>query len=192
MKRLTLCAICLAVAVAASAKGILPCMVNRRGLTNEQIDGILAKHPDAELRITAQDWRGMRYQLVRFGNMTNYVEQIGNSNDCARVLLKLHDAAETLTASNSVLVRVAKEWRDASEEWRATADAWRSEYSVATNNLQAALADYYSASNRAARAEARRESVIDWCEEQRDKALLPTTKALWQSFIDKLKEENNK
>ena len=46
--------------------------------------------------------------------------------------------------------------------------------------------DYISASNRAARAEARRVAIVSWAEEQRDKAVLPSTKALWQSIIDKL------
>jgi hypothetical protein len=117
------------------AGGILPCMVQRRGLTNEQIDGILAKHPDAQLRISAQDWRGMRYQLTRFQNMTNYVEEIGNSNDCARVLLRLHDTAEDLSRTNSTLraslshlraslsqaVKDMEAWRDAATEYEADA-----------------------------------------------------------------------
>lgn len=170
----------------ASAKGLLPCMVYRRGLTNEQIDGILEKHPEAQLRITRQDWRGMRYQLFRFHNMTNYVEIIGGSNDCARILLQLHDTAETLTASNSVLDRVAHEWQAASEEWKETAKTWEGQYKVATNDLAAAWASYYSASNRAERAEALHNSVVAWATQQRDRALLPTTKAIWQEIIDKL------
>ena len=112
------------------AGGILPCQVYRRGLTNEQIDGILATHPDAQLRITAQDWRGMQYQLHRFGNMTNYVEQIGNSNDCAKVLLHLHDVGEELKGSNSTLrvsldkaVRDAEAWRETAAEYEADAQA---------------------------------------------------------------------
>ena len=176
----------LAISSTCVAKGILPVMVYRRGVTNEQIDGILAKHPDAQLRITAQDWRGMRYELYRFHNMTNYVELIGGSNDCARVLLQLHEATETLTASNATLARVAGEWQSASEEWQATAEAWQGQYDTATNNLAAALADYTSASNRAERAEAWRDSVVAWAIQQRDKAVLPTTKAIWQEIIDKL------
>ena len=174
------------VAMVASAKGLLPGMVYRRGLTNEQIDGILEKHPDAQLRITAQDWRGLRYQLYRFHNMTNYVEQIGGSNDCARILLRLHDATETLTASNAMLARVAGEWQSASAEWQATANAWRVQDDTATNNLSAAMADYMSASNRAERAESLHNSVVEWATQQRDKALLPTTKAIWQEIIDRL------
>ena len=118
----------IAVALTASAKGLLPCMVYRLGLTNEQIDQILSAHPDAQLRITAQDWRGMSYQLHRFQNMTNYVEEIGNSNDCARVLLRLHDTGEELSRSNSTLrvsvtraVADAKAWKDAAKEYEADA-----------------------------------------------------------------------
>ena len=109
------------------AGGILPCQVYRRGLTNEQIDGILARHPDAQLRITAQDWRGMRYQLTRFHNMTNYVEQIGGSNDCSKVLLRLHDVGEELSKSNSAL-RVSLDMADrAVDEWRETAAQWQAD-----------------------------------------------------------------
>ena len=169
------------IALTASAKGLLPCQVYRRGLTNEQIDKILAVHPDAQLRMTAQDWRAMRYQLFRFDCMTNYVELIGSTQDCARVLLRLHDTAQTLTSSNAVL-------RTAAAEWQQTADAWRTEYAVATNNLQAALADYMSASNRAARAEARHNAVVNWCKKERDKAIMPATKVVWQAIIDKLEE----
>ena len=179
------------VAMVASAKGLLQCMVYRRGLTNEQIDFILERHPDAQLRMTAHDWRSMRYQLCRFDCMTNYVELIGGSNDCARILLQLHDDATTAwsrysTASN-MLVRTQRSLDDATELAQEYADA----YANATNNLRSVMADYMSASNRAVRAEARTASVIAWAEEQRDKAILSTTKAIWQQFIDRLKQEDN-
>ena len=177
------------VALVASAKGLLPSMVYRRGLTNDQIDHILARHPEAELRLTAQDWRGMTYQLHRFANMTNYVELIGNSNDCARVLLQLHDRGETLASSNAVLAKAVAGWKSAADEWQATADEWRAFGIDATNRLAATVADYMSASNRATRAEARTSALVTWAEEQRDKALLPSTKAIWQSFIDRIRQE---
>lgn len=128
MRKWTNFILALAISSTCLAGGILPCQVYRRGLTNEQIDGILAKHPDAQLRISAQDWRGMRYQLTRFQNMTNYVEEIGNSNDCARVLLRLHDTAEDLSRTNSTLraslsqaVKDMEAWRDAATEYEADA-----------------------------------------------------------------------
>ncbi len=67
------------------------------------------------------------------------------------------------------------------------AERYRVAASYATRRLAEVTEDYMSASNRAARAEARTASVIAWAEEQRDKAILPSTKELWQRFIDKLK-----
>lgn len=127
MKKWTNFILVLAISSTCLAGGILPCQVYRRGLTNEQIDGILRKYPDVQLWITAQDWRGMRYQLTRFHNMTNYVEQIGGSNDCSKVLLKLHDVGEELSKSNSAL-RVSLDMADrAVDEWRETAAQWQAE-----------------------------------------------------------------
>ena len=179
----------IAVALTASAKGLLPCMVYRRGLTNEQIDQILSAHPDAQLRITAQDWRGMSYQLYRFANMTNYVEEIGNSNDCARVLLGLHDRAETLSVSNAALVRVVRVVEKARDEATERAQEYATAYADTTNRLAALYIDFTAATNREAIAEAkvaRTEAVKAWLEEQRDKALLPSTKAIYQAIIDRL------
>ena len=181
----------LLVALTASAKGLLPSMVYRRGLTNEQIDKILSAHPDAQLRITAQDWRAMKYQLCRFDCMTNYVELIGGTNDAARLLLSLHDRAETLEGATNALAKIAARVQRERDEAAERAQEYAAAYTSATNSLRAALVDYTSASNRAARAEARHNAVVSWAEEQRDKALLPTTKAIWQSFIDRLKREDD-
>lgn len=183
MKRISLIS-ALVISSTCLAGGILPCQVYRRGLTNEQIDGILARHPDAQLRITAQDWRGMRYQLTRFHNMTNYVEQIGGSNDCSKVLLKLHDVGEELSKSNSAL-RVSLDMADrAVDEWRETAAQWQAE---AETNAASAEVWMEAATNNAARVERvtaaldeRRAEYV----EKRDKAALPTTKAIYQAFID--------
>lgn len=183
MKRISLIS-ALVISSTCLAGGILPCQVYRHGLTNEQIDGILRKYPDVQLWITAQDWRGMRYQLMRFHNMTNYVEQIGNSNDCAKVLLKLHDVGEELSKSNSTL-RVSLDMADrAVDEWRETAAQWQAE---AETNAAAAKVWMEAATNNAARVERvtaaldeRRAEYV----EKRDKAALPTTKAIYQAFID--------
>ena len=126
MKRIILAGIVMA-SLAAAAKGMLPWMVHRRGVTNEQIEKILEKHPNATLRITAQDWRGMCYQLTRFENMTNYVEQIGSTQDCARVLLRLHDAKEELSRTNSALRVEIRGAAQAVEEWKGTANEWKAQ-----------------------------------------------------------------
>ena len=207
MKRLRIVTLCLvaAVALVASGKGVLPCMVYRYGLTNEQIDDILTRHPDAELRITAQDWRGIRYELSRFQCMTNYVNLIGSTQDCARVLLQLHDTAENWRsrhgAVSNLYVRTARELEQAADRAREYADAFTDAtnrltvsiagYTDATNRLAASIADYMSASNRAARAEARHNAIVTWAEEQRDKVISPLTKAIWQAFIDRLRKDDD-
>ena len=147
-------------------KGLLPSQVHRRGLDNWQIDDILAKHPTAVLRISAADWRGMRYQLHRFNNMTNYVEEIGSSNDCAKVLLRLTDATEQLTASNGVLrVMVAE----------ATARADAAEYDAHTlHELQ----------KSAKRTEKNLEKVIKELEKAKKKASSDEEAALYTAIIN--------
>ena len=177
------------IALTASAKGLLPSMVYRRGLTNEQIDQILAAHPDAQLRMTAQDWRAMRYQLFRFDCMTNYVELIGGTNDAARVLLELHDAAETWktrhAAVSNLYARTERELSVAAERAQEYAEA----YAATTNRLAALSLDFMAATNRASIAEAkvaRTETFKAWLVAQRDNARLATTKALYQAIIDRL------
>lgn len=191
-------AILLAATVCA-AKGILPCQVMRRGLTNEQMDFILQRHPDAELRVSAQDWRGMKYQLKRFENMTNYVEQVGGSNDCARLILNLTDDAERLSTSNGFL-RIA--FRDAERRVKTWAEAYDSAtnaFNSATNYIAELQVGYSAATNRAAIAEAaqkiadaraaRLDALREYLVEQRDKAVLPSTKAIYQALIDKIDEK---
>ena len=137
--------------------------------------------------------------------MTNYVNLIGSTQDCARVLLQLHDTAENWRsrhgAVSNLYVRTARELEQAADRAREYADAFTDAtnrlavsiagYTDATNRLAASIADYMSASNRAARAEARHDAIVTWAEEQRDKALLPTTKAIWQAFIDRLRKDDD-
>ena len=71
------------------------------------------------------------------------------------------------------------------------AERYRIAAAEATNRLAQVTADYMSASNRAARAEARTAALVTWATEQRDKAVLSTTKAIWQSFIDRIQQEGD-
>lgn len=191
-------AILLAATVCA-AKGILPCQVMRRGLTNEQIDFILQRHPDAELRVSAQDWRGMKYQLKRFENMTNYVEQVGGSNDCARLILNLTDDAERLSNSNGFLRIAFREAERRVKTWAEAYDSATNAFNSATNYIAELQVGYSAATNRAAIAEAaekvaearaaRLDALREYLVEQRDKAVLPSTKAIYQVLIDKIDEK---
>ena len=192
MKRMLFILLAASAIGAASAKGLLPCMVYRRGLTNEQIDFILERHPDAQLRMTAQDWRSMRYQLCRFDCMTNYVELIGGSNDCARVLLQLHDNATTAWSRYATASNLLEKAQGALDIATERAQEYAEAYAAATNRAASIIADYTSLSNRAAIAEAkveRTELFKAWLVEQRDKALLPTTKAIYQAILDRLEAE---
>lgn len=218
MRRLQIVTLCLVAAsvIVASGKGVLPCMVYRYGLTNEQIDDILTQHPDAQLRITAQDWRGIRYELSRFQCMTNYVNLIGSTQDCARVLLQLHDTAESwrsrhgaisnLYAKASRELDVATEraneyatayasatnaYADLDAQYRQSVGDWGNvlhglveDYNAATNSLAVAEARASLAETKAARLD----RLKTWLIEQRDKAMLSTTKALYQAIIDRLEE----
>ena len=174
---------------AVLAKGILPCMVYRHGLTNEQMDDLLARHPNGTVRVTAQDWRAMRYQLHRFDCMTNYVHLIGSTQDCERVLLYLHDKATELTSATNRLGRIRRELEKERDLAAERAQEYATAYAYSTNRLAALYIDFTAATNREAIAEAkvaRTEAVKAWMEEQRDKAVLPTTKAIYQAIIDKL------
>lgn len=193
-------------ATVCAAKGILPCQVMRRGLTNEQIDFILQKHPDAELRVSAQDWRGMKYQLKRFENMTNYVEQVGGSNDCARLILNLTDDSERLSTSNGFLRIAVRDAERRVKTWAEAYDSATNAFNTATNYIADLQVDLTAATNRAAIAEAaeaiaeakaaaaerraaRLDAFRDYLVEQRDKAVLPSTKAIYQALIDKIDEK---
>lgn len=206
IKRVSVALAIVCVAFACAAKGILPCQVMRRGLTNEQIDRILERHPQAELRITTQDWRGMKYQLERFANMTNYVEQIGGSNDCAKVLLRLTDGIKDFAASNRTLQAVIRQDEARIRSWAEAYDSATNAFNSATNYIAELQVGYISATNRAAIAEAaervaeakaaaaeiraaRLDALREYLVEQRDKAVLPSTKAIYQVLIDKIDEK---
>lgn len=186
-------------ATVCAAKGILPCQVMRRGLTNEQIDFILQRHPDAELRVSAQDWRGMKYQLKRFENMTNYVEQVGGSNDCARLILNLTDDSERLSTSNGFLRIAVRDAERRVKNWAEAYDSATNAFNSATNYIAELQVGYSAATNRAAIAEAaekvaearaaRLDALREYLVEQRDKAVLPSTKAIYQVLIDKIDEK---
>ena len=97
--RLAAIALAAALSLAANAKGILPSMVQRHGLTNAQIDYILERTPDAELRLTRQDWRAIRFEVCRYRNVTNWVAKVMGQDDFAAMLLSAQEATNTLSAA---------------------------------------------------------------------------------------------
>lgn len=174
------------------AAGIPASMATRCGLSNEQLDALVQRFPDATIRITPQDWRAMRYECFRFANVTSWIDSVAASNGVAAAMLKLQDAAEHSAAAQraaEALARSAEAALRVSEAAHADAvkarDALESLYSAATNAAAVAEHRAQAAERRAARLVTLRE----WFVEQRDKALLPTTKAIYQALIDKIDEK---
>lgn len=102
------------------------------------------------------------------------------------------------------VTNIIETWRRGGYEWKQTNVVRRVIGKTQTNTFEQRLAElreiasqwqdrWSQATNRADIAEAkvaRMEAFKAWLVEQRDKAALPTTKALYQAIIDKL--ENNR
>lgn len=166
----------------AFAKGVLPSQVYRRGLTNEQIDFIMERRPDTELRLTQKDWQGMRFELCRYHNITNWCDIVNDKAGFAAMLAEAQDKTNSLakavhSLSNQLAVADAG-YANLYASWQES-----------TNRIAALSVDYAAATNREAIAEARAarlDALRDYLVEQRDKAALPTTKAIYQALIDKI------
>ena len=76
----------------------------------------------------------------------------------------------TFTERIAAVEAARDQFRQRMEEWKAQSEAWEAV---------------------CARREAAARAVISYFEEQRDKAVLPTTKAIYQAVIDKLNERLN-
>lgn len=100
------------------------------------------------------------------------------------------------------VTNIVETWRRGGYEWKQTNVVRRVIGKTQTNTFEQRLAElreiaaqwqdrWSQATNRADIAEAkvaRMEAFKAWLVEQRDKAALPTTKALYQAIIDKLEE----
>lgn len=144
----------------------------RNGLTDAQVDDIFERNPDAVLRMTRGKWMELKYRLHRFDNMRDWLNM--------QIEGKLGDKILEVTDTNKVLVATNKTLRVAVAKWKQNAEAW-----------------YTEATNHTARVE-RVTAALDERQAEyvtkRDKAALPTTKAIYQAFIDaidRIKEKLN-
>lgn len=138
---------------------ITPEMVKRNGLTDEQYEYLwsIGKKPQVDIS-AAREWA---YRSFRYNNVTNWLHIIGRTNNfvaLAAGVPQLTDENRSLALTNSFLLKSRNEWRTLAESWHA------------------------SYTNRQHRID----WIVAWAERNRDKALLPATKDLWQVFIDKL------
>lgn len=157
--RLIVAIVALIPIVANCAPFITPEMVKRNGLTDEQYEHLwsIGKKPQVDIA-AAREWA---YRSFRYNNVTSWLHTIGRTNNYAALAAqvpKLTDENRSLASTNSFLLK-------SRDEWRMLAESWHTSYT-----------------NRQYRID----RIVAWAEQNRDKALLPATKALWQGFIDKL------
>ena len=164
---ITLCAI-LGMAVNAAPNFVTPAMMKRNGLTDEQYQLLWKQGKNPQIDVaTARDWI---FRASRYTNVVEWLEICGKTNDFAKLSHKLQDDNCALIETNGFLAASVREWKRNAENWQANAEKWME---AATNN--AARVKRVTA----ALDEKRAEYV-----EKADKAALPTTKAIYQAFID--------
>lgn len=152
----------------AAPQFVTPAMMKRNGLTDAQYELLWKQGKNPQIDIaTARDWI---FRASRYTNVVEWLEICGKTNDFAKLSHKLQGDNFALTATNGVLAASVREWKRNAEDWQASAEEWME---AATNN--AARVERVTA----ALDEKRAEYV-----EKRDKSALPTTKALYQAFID--------
>ena len=158
----------LALAIHAAPPFVTPAMMKRNGLTDEQYEMLWKQGKNPQIDIaTARDWI---FRASRYTNVVEWLDVCGKTNDFARLSHKLQGDNFALAETNSALAASVREWKSSAENWQASAEVWME---AATNN--AARVERVTA----ALDERRAEYV-----EKRDKAALPTTKAIYQAFID--------
>ena len=161
-----------------AAPPLTPAMIKRNGLTDEQYEMLWKQGKNPQIDVaTARDWI---FRASRYTNVVEWLDVCGRTNDFARLSHKLQGDNFALVETNGVLAASVREWKRNAENWQAFAESWMD---AATNN--AARVERVTA----ALDERRAEYV-----EKRDKAALPSTKALYQAIIDdidRLKEKLN-
>lgn len=142
-------------ACACEAKGIPASIAERRGLTNEQIDYILDRHPEVELKITRRDWQGMRLELMRFHNLTNWVDTLNGRQGFAEALARAEEGVKTLASRTNALTIAAAQADAVAAKWKARADEIAEDAEKTAQRVEELLGRLSDTEGRAARAEAR-------------------------------------
>lgn len=196
--------ICLSFAAHAAPPFVTPSMIRRNGLTDEQYELLWSQGKNPKIDIaTARDWI---FRASRYTNVVEWLDICGRTNDFAKLSHKLQDDNFVLTATNSSMRTEIKNLGKTIRGLDASVAWWKDEYDNATNRIadaESRLAassnaierisrEYGVATNAFASAEARAERLDrlrDYLVEQKDKALLPSTKAIYQALIDRIDKE---
>ena len=125
------------------------------------------------LRAVAERPRCESRQPVVIGGVTNIVETWRRGQ---------YTWSQTNAVKNIVGKFQTNTFAERIAEARASAEEWKSKWTVATNSLSLAEARLAIVEAKAERSN----RLKTWLEEQRDKALLDSTKKLYQNIIDRL------
>lgn len=160
----------LALAIHAAPNFVTPAMMRRNGLTDKQYQLLwnLGKNPKIDIA-TARDWI---FRASRYANVVEWLEICGKTNDFAKLSYKLQEDNFAFIETNRVLAASVRKWRKEAKRWEVLAEEWMDS---ATNN--AARVERVKSSLDKKRAE-----YVD----KFDKSIVPTTKAIYQSFIDSI------
>lgn len=172
-----------AVAAFAAPQFVTSSMRLRNGLTDAQYARLwsLGFKPTVDVA-TARDWV---YRASRYDNVTNWLAICGTTNNFAALASQLQERAD-------ILAREAAAMKTERDTYRTGWDTATNTLTRAYKLLDAEYAENVALSNRMVSAEARaaRLDVLKaWLVEQRDKAMLPSTKAIYQAIIDRMEAE---
>lgn len=158
----------IAIVIHAAQNFVTPAMMKRNGLTDAQYELLWKQGKNPQIDVaTARDWV---FRASRYTNVVEWLEICGKTNDFAKLSHKLQGDNFALIETNGFLAASVREWKKEAKGWEVLAETWMT-----------------SASNNAARVERVTAALDDKRAEyveKADKAALPTTKAIYQAFID--------
>lgn len=161
--------------VASAAPFVTSRMMLRNGLTDEQYELLWAqgKNPQIE-QSAARQWV---YRASRYDNVVEWLQELGKTNDFAKLAshlstnnVALVEHIQSLVATNDVLNSTIRGIQTLSDTYFAN---WTNSYA------RAELAEKRATAVKSSLTEKREEYVA-----KRDEAKLQTTKAIYQTFID--------
>lgn len=170
--------IALAASIAHAAPAFFtPGMMKRNGLTDEQYQLLwsMGRNPQIETG-AAREWV---FKASRFYNVMDWLDDLGKTNDFARLAARVPHLVETntlLVATNRVLKTELVSWNEKADAYwdgwtnsYANATNYMSKYAVASSNLVTAIENYNIASNRAEIAESIAAAKIGLIQEEIDR-----------------------
>ena len=173
----------------AAPSFVTPAMMKRNGLTDEQYELLWKQGKNPQIDVaTARDWI---FRSSRYANVVEWLEICGKTNNFAKLAHRLQGENFDLSETNATLKAEVNTLSLRTRGLEIDVAWWKDNYNAATNyasslevNLDVASNRVEAAESKAKRYEAFRAALV----EKRDKAVLPSTKVIYQELIDKLDE----